>query len=185
METASARPVLQALLQEAGYDVAGEADEPGQAVRLGRSLRPYAVLMHAALFPVPAFDVTRTLTAERIAPVVWFGEACDVPALTARATEAGAMGLLSLPLRQSDVGPTLLFAHLRFHEIAELEAEVKNLTERMEARKLVGRAKALLMERFRLSERDAFRRIQAQSAALNKPVHEVARAIITASEITA
>jgi len=54
----------------------------------------------------------------------------------------------------------------------------------MEARKLVGRAKAILMERFSLQERDAFRRIQAQSAALNKPVHEIARAIITAHDVS-
>ncbi len=75
-------------------------------------------------------------------------------------------------------------ARARFHEMVALEAAVRSLNERLEARKLVGRAKAILMERHGLAEREAFRRIQAQSLALGKPVHEIARAIITASEIT-
>ena len=181
----SVRPIVEAVLVEAGHRTVGIASEPGQAIGLARNLRPDVLLIHAALFPVPASDITRTLTMERIVPVIWFGEAEILPALAVPASQAGAMGLLSLPLRASDVGVMLTLARTRFWEIAGLEAEVKSLNERMEARKLVGRAKALLMERFRLSERDAFRRIQAQSAALNKPVHEIARAIITASEIAA
>lgn len=181
----SVRPLVEAALVQSEHLLVGYAAEPGQAIGLTRSVRPDVVLIHASLFPVPSFDVTRTLTTQRVAPVVWFGEAENIPPLVVPAGQAGAMGLLSLPLRTSDVGPMLWLARTRFLEIAGLEAEVKSLNERMEARKLVGRAKALLMERFRLSERDAFRRIQAQSTALNKPVHEIARAIITASEIAA
>jgi len=70
-----------------------------------------------------------------------------------------------------------------YKEKISLEEEVRGLNEKMEARKLVGRAKAILMERQGLSEREAFRRIQTQSVMQNRPAQEIARAIITASDI--
>lgn len=170
------------LIRGMGYSVVGEADSGGLALSMARALRPDVVLIDIVLPTISGLDVARTLTAERIAPVVLFSGNAS-PEAAAQAYSAGVMAFLSKPLRSSDLGPALSIAIARHTELVALENEVKSLNARMEARRLVGRAKAILMEKQGLSEREAFRRIQAQSMSLGKPVHEIAQAIITASEM--
>lgn len=178
-----ARLDLRTMLMELGHSVIGEADNGGQALSLARSLKPDAVLMGIVLgSPLSGLDVARTVSTERIAPVILFSGNASADAI-AVLDASGAMGFLSKPLRISDLAPTIAITVARFKELVTLETEIKSLNERMEARKLVGRAKAILMEKHGLSEREAFYRIQTQSTALNKPSHEIARAIITASEL--
>lgn len=181
-DDALVRMDLRALVTRIGHTVAGEAESGGQALALTRSLKPDVVLLDIVLPNLSGLDVARTLADERLAPVVLFSGVAD-PEIAARAFDCGAMGFLSKPLRESDLGPTLSIAAARFRERVALEEEIRGLNERMEARKLVGRAKAILMERQGLTEREAFRRIQTQSVTLNRPAHEIARAIITASEL--
>lgn len=183
-EDPAARLELKNTLTNLGYSVVGEADNGGRALALARSLKPDAVLMDVVLPNLSGLDVARTLAAERASAVVLFSGSAS-PEMLAQCDSAGAMAFLSKPLREADLGPTIAIAVARFRELARLEEELKSLGEKMEARKLVGRAKAILMERHGLSEREAFHRIQSQSIALNKPVHEIAKAIITASEISA
>ena len=173
---------LRTTLATIGYRIAGEADTGMQALTLARTIKPDVVLMDIVLPQVSGLEVARTLMTERVAPVVLFSGNAS-PEVIAQADAAGVMGFLSKPLRNSDLGPAIAIAMARFHELVELETEVRSLNERMEARKLVGRAKAILMEKHGLTEREAFYRIQSQSTALNRPVHEIAKAIITASEI--
>ena len=174
---------LKALLTEIGHNVVGEAESGDQALALTRSLRPDAVILDVVLSRLSGLDVARAVVGERIAPVVVLTGHSE-PEIIRRAIEAGVLAFLAKPLRRQDLEPSIEVAIARFHELVALENEVRNLNERMEARKLVGRAKAILIERHGLSEREAFRRIQSQSLTLGKPVHEIARAIITASEIT-
>jgi response regulator NasT len=151
-----------------GHTVAGEADSGSQALTLARTLRPDVVLLDIVLPHLSGIEVARTLALERIAPVVIFTAGASSE-LAAQAYSAGVMGFLSKPLRESDLGPIISIAIARFAELMALENEIRSLNARMEARRLVGRAKAILMERQNLAERDAFRRIQAQSLALGKP----------------
>ena len=174
---------LKTLVKTMGHAVIGEADSGGQAIALARSLKPDLVLMDIVLPSISGLDVARTLTNERIAPVVVFTGSAN-PETAQLAHAAGVMGFLSKPVRGADLGPAILIAIARYGELIALENEVRNLNARMEARRLVGRAKAILMEKQGLAEREAFRRIQAQSAALGKPVQDIAQAIITASEIS-
>lgn len=171
-----------------GHNVIGEADNGGRGLAMARSLRPDVVLLEADLPAYSGLDVARTLWAERLAPVVLFAGngvgTANGGDLASQADAAGVMAFLSKPLRPADLGPAVSIAVSRFRELVHLEGEVKALGEKMEARKLVGRAKAILMERSNLTEREAFHRIQSQSIALGKPVHEIAKAIITASEIS-
>ena len=167
-----------------GHTVAGEADSGSQALTLARNLRPDLVLLDIVLPHLSGIEVARTLALERIAPVVIFTGGAGSE-LAAQAYSVGVMGFLSKPLRVADLGPIISIAIARFAEMMALEGEVRSLNARIEARRLVGRAKAILMEKQNLAERDAFRRIQAQSLALGKPVHEIAQAIITASELSA
>ncbi len=177
------RPTIKTLLTDLGYSVIGEADNGGQALSLARSLKPDVVLVNLAMeSSLSGSDVAKTLGAERVGAVILFSTNTDTDVLGALET-GGAMGFLSQPFRAADIVPTVFIAMARLTEIKTLEAEIKELNERMEARKLVGRAKAILMEKHGLSEREAFYRIQSQSTALNKQSHEIARAIITASEL--
>ena len=173
---------LKTVLTAMGHRVVGEAESGGIALSLARSLRPDAVLLDVVLPSLSGLDVTRTLFSERIAPVVIFsGNA--TPELVSEVSSCGAMGFLSKPIRPTDLGPAISIAIDRFQQVLRLEEAVRTLEDRMEARRLVGRAKAILMEKNGLSEREAFYRIQAQSTALSRTVHDIARAIITASEI--
>ena len=103
--------------------------------------------------------------------------------MVAQADAAGVLAYLRKPFRSEDLSPAITIALGRHRERQALEADIEDLREKMEARKIVGRAKALLMERYNLTEREAFHRIQAQSQNLQKTAHEIAQAIITASEL--
>ncbi|MES2461677.1 MAG: response regulator [Armatimonadota bacterium] len=175
---------LKTQVKAIGHTVAGEADSGSQALTLARNLRPDLVLLDIVLPHLSGIEVARTLALERVAPVVIFTGG-PTSELAAQAYAAGVMGFISKPFRGADLGPIISIAIARFAEMMALENEVRSLNARMEARRLVGRAKAILMEKQGLVERDAFRRIQAQSLALGKPVHEIAQAIITASELSA
>jgi len=174
---------LKALVKSIGHVIVGEADSGSQALALARSLKPDVVLIDIVLPTISGLDVARTLNSERIAPVVIFTGNASQEAVT-QAYMAGVMGFLSKPVRSADLGPAISIAVARYGEMIALENEIRSLNARMEARRLVGRAKAILMEKQGLAEREAFRRIQAQSMALGKPVHEIAQAIITASELS-
>ena len=175
---------VRTLIAVLGHRVLGEADNGGQALSLVRALKPEVVLLDVVLPSLSGLEVAKTLTGERLAAVILFSGSSD-PLLIAEMESCGAMGFVSKPLREMDLRVTIPLAAARFQEKIALEEEVRSLTERMEARKLVGRAKAILMELHHLTEREAFRRIQSQSLTLQKPVHEIARAIITASEVSA
>jgi AmiR/NasT family two-component response regulator len=174
---------LRALVTSLGHRVVGEAETGSQALSLARGLRPDITVLDAVLPALSGLDVARVIGAERLSAILLFAGAAEAAAVL-ESDSVAVMAFLSRPFREADLRVAIPVAVARFQERITLEDEVKSLNERIEARKLVGRAKAILMEKHGLSEREAFRRIQAQSAALNKPVHEIARAIITASEIS-
>jgi two-component system, response regulator PdtaR len=182
-DDAEVRQGLRQTVTGFGHVVVGEAGSGAQALALVRNLRPNVVLLGLALHALSGLEVARAIAAERLAAVILVTGAGDGDTLI-EVDACGAMAFLSKPIRETDLRGIIPIALARFRERVALEEEVKSLNERMEARKLVGRAKAILMERQGLSERDAFRRIQSQSIALNKPVHEIAKAIITASELS-
>lgn len=177
------RSEVRVLLTAIGHTVVAETDTSAKALSLARGLRPDLVIVEASLSPLSGFDTAALLAAEGIAPTILVTAHVGEETLE-RIGKSGALGFLAKPLRAADLGPLIQLAVARWELFTELNAEIAALNERMEARKLVGRAKAILMEKLNLQERDAFRRIQAQSAALNKPVHEIARAIITAHDVS-
>lgn len=179
-ENASRRSDTHGLLSGLGFPVAGEASG-AQALVLARGLRPGVVLI-AAHETNGVWVTARAVAEARIAAVV--AVAPDALGEAARtAPESGAHGFVSYPLRATDVLAALRIADARFRETLALEGEVRGLNAQMEARRMLGRAKAILMERHQLTEREAFHRIQNQSAVLNRPTQEIARAIITAHEL--
>jgi len=125
-------------------------------------------------------EAARVLTQERIAPVVLL-TAYSQKDLIERAKEAGVVGYLVKPFRETDLAPAIELALARFAEFRALQDEVGNLTEALETRKKVEKAKGILMEKQGMTEAEAFRKIQKMSMNTRKPMKEVAEAIILAN----
>jgi len=173
---------LRVSLQELGVDVIGEAEDGRQAVELSRSLHPDLVIMDVMMPQMDGLEAARVLREQRLAPVMLLTGYAD-DEMVARADAAGVMAYVRKPFRKEELLPSIAIAMGRHRERRILEQEIDALKEKMEARKIVGRAKALLMERYNLTEREAFYRIQTKSQMLQKPAHEIAKAIIMASEL--
>lgn len=173
---------LKIALEELGHRVLGEAEDGQQAVFLARTLQPDLLILDVMMPKLDGLDVARAARQEKLAPVALLTAYSD-ETLMERADDAGVLAYLRKPFRKEDLAPAIAIALGRDRDRRSLEAEIEDLKDKMEARKLVGRAKALLMERHQLSEREAFHRIQAQSQSLQKAPHEIAQAIILASEL--
>lgn len=173
---------LREMLASLGYLVVGEAGDGTSAINLARETRPDLVIMDIQMPEVDGIAAARTLTHEKISPVL-FLTAYSQPELIEGAKEAGVVGFLVKPFRESDLRPAIEIAMQRFSEFRALEKEVSHLTEQLETRKIVDRAKGLLMDRQKLSERDAFQRIQRLAMNSRKTMREVAEAIILTNEV--
>jgi AmiR/NasT family two-component response regulator len=174
---------LREMLTQLGYLVVGEAGDGTSAVNLARELKPDVVIMDIKMPDLDGIEAARILTEERIAPVLLL-TAYSQRELIDRAREAGVAGYLVKPFRESDLAPAIEVAVARFAEFRELEKEVGDLQLALETRKVVDRAKGILMDTQQLSEADAFRKIQKMSMNTRKPMKEVAEAIILAHEAT-
>jgi response regulator NasT len=168
---------LTEMLREEGYAVAGEAGDGEQAVVLARELRPDLVIMDVKMPKVDGIDAAASIVEERIAPVVML-TAFSQRDLIERARDAGAMAYLVKPFARHELVPAIELAVSRFAERRALEDEVANLNERLETRKLVDRAKGLLMARQNMSEPDAFRWIQRTAMDRRTTMKAVAQAIV-------
>jgi AmiR/NasT family two-component response regulator len=168
---------LREMLNNLGYLVVGEAGDGRSAVSLARELRPDVVLMDIKMPDMDGIEAAKALTAERIAPVVLL-TAFSQRDLVERAKEAGVVGYLVKPIQEADLAPAIEIALSRFVEFRELEKEVDSLQDQLETRKLVDRAKGILMDSQGLTEAAAFRRIQKMSMNTRKSMKEIAQAII-------
>ncbi len=172
---------LREMLTNLGYLVVGEVADGTSAVNLARELRPGIVIMDIKMPDMDGIDAARILTQERIAPVVLL-TAYSQSELIERAKDAGVVGYIVKPVRESDLAPAIEVALARFSELRALEREVGDLKDALETRKLVDRAKGILMDGQSLTESQAFRRIQTMSMNTRKSMKQVAEAIILAHE---
>ncbi len=172
---------LREMLLNLGYLVVGEVGDGRSAVNLARELRPDVVIMDVKMPDMDGIDAARILTEERLAPVILL-TAYSQKDLVERAKEAGVVGYMVKPFRESDLVPAIEVALARFKEFESLHKEVDDLQVALETRKLVDRAKGILMDSQGLNEADAFRKIQKMSMNTRKPMKEVAEAIILAHQ---
>ena len=171
---------LREALTEQGYLVVGEVGDGQSVVNMARELNPDVVMMDIRMPGLDGIEAARILTQEKIAPVVLLS-AYSQRDLIDRAKEAGVVGYLVKPFRETDLAPAIELAIARFGEFRALEQEVGNLTEALETRKKVERAKGILMEKQNMTEGEAFRKIQKMSMNTRKPMKDVAEAIILAN----
>jgi response regulator NasT len=170
---------LREMLQEEGYEVVGEAADGEQAVTLAAELIPDLVICDVKMPKMDGITAAAQIASKRIAPVVIL-TAFSQRDLIERARDAGAMAYLVKPFQKRDLFPAIEMATSRFAEIRALESEVTNLRERLEARKLIERAKGLLMEKDGIGEDEAFARMRGASQRTGKPLREIAEAVLAA-----
>lgn len=168
---------LREMLQEEGYEVVGEAGDGEEAVRLSKDLRPDLVILDIVMPGMDGLTAARMIAEQEIAPVLVL-TAYSQRDLVDQAARSGAMAYLVKPFDKSDLVPAMEVAMARWHEAQALAGESKDLTERLETRKLVERAKGLVMQEHSLSEADAFRMIQRTAMEHRVSMKEVAERLL-------
>ena len=165
-----------ATLQEAGYEVVGEAGDGEEAVRLAIELVPDLMIMDIKMPKLDGISAAEKISELKI-PVVLL-TAFSQADLVKRAADAGAMAYVTKPFKPSDLLPAIQIALSRSEELFALETEIADLNERLETRKLMDRAKGLLQSKMRLSEPEAFRWIQKASMDRRLSMSQVAKAVL-------
>ncbi|MFI8564978.1 ANTAR domain-containing response regulator [Rhodococcus sp. NPDC078407] len=168
---------LVEMLREEGYDVVGEAADGQQAVELAVELRPDLVFMDVKMPRRDGIDAASEIAEKRIAPVVIL-TAFSQRELVEKARDAGAMAYLVKPFTKADLMPAVELAASRFSEISALESEIADLQDRLETRKLIEKAKGILMESQSLTEPQAFKWIQRAAMDRRTTMKAVADVVI-------
>lgn len=168
---------LTEMLARAGYDVCAEARDGEEAVALARSEAPDLAIMDVKMPKVDGIEAARRILDERPIPIVML-TAYGQEELVSRAVEAGVFGYLVKPFREQDLLPAIATARARHDELAAVRDEAESLAEALAARKVIERAKGLLMEKESLSEQDAFERLRRASQASGRPLKVIAEAVV-------
>jgi response regulator NasT len=173
---------LKQMLETLGYEVAAEASDGKQAVELAQSTTPDVCVLDVKMPVMDGIEAASHIAEAGIAPVILLTAYSDRE-LIERAKEAGVFGYLVKPFKPNDLPPAVEVARGRFEANKQLMSEVEDANERLAARKLVDRAKGILMAEHDIPEAEAYRRIQLQSMNARKSMREIAEAIILASSV--
>lgn len=168
---------LAEMLRHEGYDVVGEASDGQEAVELAERLRPDLVIMDVKMPRRDGIDAAAEIAEKRIAPILVL-TAFSQRDLVERARDAGAMAYLVKPFSVADLIPAIELAVSRYAEMTALEAEVASLSERLDTRKLIERAKGLLSAKHGLSEPEAFKWIQRAAMDRRTTMKRVAEVVL-------
>ena len=173
---------LKNILLGMGHDVVAEASDGRTAVELARTTRLDLAVLDIKMPEMDGLDAAKIITDEKICPVLLL-TAYSQRDLIDRAKESGVFGYLVKPFKETDLLPAIEIAISRYREMESLSKEVGSLQEKMETRKIVDRAKGILMDKRGMKEQDAFRWIQAQAMNARKSMKEVAEAVILTQDI--
>jgi two-component system, response regulator PdtaR len=174
---------LKETLQRMGHSVVAEAGDGKSAIELVRREKPDLVVLDVKMPEMDGIDAAKEISSARLAPVLLL-TAYSQQDLVRRAMEAGVFGYVVKPFTESDLMPAIGVAIARFEEFSTISTQAESLSQALETRKIVDRAKGVLMDRHGLSEQEAFRRIQQQSMHTRRPMKEIAVAIMIASQVT-
>jgi response regulator NasT len=168
---------LAEMLAEEGYQVVGQAADGEEAVALAEQHRPDLVVLDVKMPRLDGISAAQRIAEQRIAPVVIL-TAFGQRELVERARDAGAMAYVVKPFTKNDLVPAIEMAVSRYAEITLLESEVAELSDRLETRKAVDRAKGVLQQQLELSEPEAFRWIQKTAMDLRLSMRQVAEGVV-------
>ncbi len=169
---------LRALLEKAGVEVCAEARDGLEAVELARSEAPDLAIMDVKMPRLDGIEAARRILDDRPIPIVML-TAYGQDELVSRAVEAGVFGYLVKPFRESDLLPAIATARARHEELAALREEAESLAEALAARKVIERAKGLLMAKESLTEEEAFDRLRRASQVSGRPLRVIAEAVVS------
>ncbi|BBB92305.1 MAG TPA: response regulator [Methylomusa anaerophila] len=168
---------LKELLEEAGHSIVGEAADGIKAVELARKHNPDLVIMDIKMPEMDGITAAKIISNEKIAPVLLL-TAFSQKEIVEKAKDSGVLAYLVKPVKEANLFPAMEIALSRFQEFAELEKELEEVKNSLETRKILDRAKGILMDAYSLTESEAYRRIQQYSMSKRKSIREVAEAIV-------
>ena len=168
---------LKESLEEEGYEVVGEAGRGDQAIDLARELRPDLAILDIKMPGVDGLTAARTIAAERICAVLML-TAFSQREIIEEARDAGALAYLVKPFQKNDLIPAIEVAIGRFRELQQLDSEVDALGEQLESRKVVDRAKGILIDECSMREQEAFTFIQRTAMSERSRMRDVAERIV-------
>jgi response regulator NasT len=168
---------LRGMLENAGLEVCGEAKDGVEAVELAGTTSPDVAVLDVKMPRLDGIEAARRILDERPMPIVLVS-AFTERSLVRRAAEAGVYGYLAKPFREADLLPAIATARARSDQLAAVREQAESLAEALAARKLIERAKGLLMENQGLNEQDAFARLRRASQSSGRPMRVIAEAII-------
>lgn len=171
---------LKEILEEAGHSVVGEATDGLKAIDLARRYKPDLVIMDIKMPEMDGIAAAKVISNEKIAPVLLL-TAFSQKDIVEKAKDSGVLAYLVKPVKEVNLFPAMEIAISRFQEFAELENELENVKNSLETRKILDRAKGILMDAYNLTESEAYRRIQQYSMSKRKSIREVAEAIVDAA----
>jgi AmiR/NasT family two-component response regulator len=173
---------LKEMLEEEGYSVVAEVGDGQQAVDRATELRPDLVILDIQMPVLDGLSAAEQIASARIAPVIVL-TAFSQRELVERARDAGAMAYLVKPFSKNDLVPAIEVARARFSEMTALDSEVRTLEERLETRKVVEKAKGLLMAEQGISEAEAFRWIPRTAMNQRTSMKALAQSIVDAGAV--
>ncbi len=173
---------LRQVLQREGYLVAGTAQDGSQALRLIHTLHPDLVILDSELIGTGALEVARFINEKQVAPIIMLASSWHRNIIS-KARDFPVFAYLIKPVRENVLLPAVEAALANYERLARLEGEISKLKETLAARKLIERAKGILMEHLGITEAEAYRRIQRQSMDRCVPMKSVAEAIIMAYDL--
>jgi response regulator NasT len=168
---------LVEMLTEAGYEVVGQAGDGEAAISITEKEKPDLVVMDVKMPKLDGISAAERIANQRIAPVVIL-TAFSQRDLVERARDAGAMAYLTKPFTIEDLMPAIELAVSRFQEIKQLDAEVSDLQEQLKARKLIEKAKGILMKNLKISEPEAFKWMQKTAMDKRRSMTDVAQLVM-------
>ena len=173
---------LRQMLENLDYEVVAEAGDGQQAIQMARDTAPDVCILDVKMPVMDGIEAVKAITEEGLAPAILLTAYSDHE-LVDRAKQAGVFAYLVKPFKPSDLPPAIEIARSRYEQNLQLNKEVGSLQDKLETRKVVDRAKGILMAEHALDETEAYRRIQQQSMNLRKSMREVAEAIIVAKSV--
>lgn len=171
------RAALVQLSQALNHEVVGEARDGHEAVALARTTNPDVVLLDIRMPHMDGLKAAKAITDEKLLPIIIVTAHAD-QTLMEEAAEVGVFSYLLKPITLQRLAAAISTARARFADLQVLRAEVGDLKSALEARKLVERAKGILMRDLRVGEQEAYRWLKRTSSHHNKKLAEVARRIV-------
>ncbi|MEM8530267.1 MAG: response regulator [Chloroflexota bacterium] len=173
---------LEEQLKGLGYDVIAIARTGTEAVDLASRLNPDLVIMDIRMPEIEGTEAAARINHNQRTPIIMLTAYTDRDTIR-RAEAAGALGYLVKPVNETELTPAINIAMARFKDIESLRQQVGELEDSLEARKLIERAKGILMQRLGLSERDAYERLRHRARDKRAKMRDIAQAIIEAEEL--